>query len=138
MRYGSRVDAFTIGAKRGDHVAMRLAAHGDEILDVDFDVAAAGVSARASSQLRAGDLGRFRDALRALDEGVDAPADLVTLDRALRLRISQGARGAFVAQCFAQPESAGGAILKVTVSLDGAQLAELLWALDGVARDVSG
>jgi hypothetical protein len=132
------VDAFTIGAKRGDHVAMRVLAREGVMLDVDFDVAAAGVSARASSRLRTGDIERFRDSLRALDEGGDVPADLVTGDRALRVRVARGGGGVFVAQCFAQPSSGGGTILKVVVTLSGVELAELLWALDGVARDVSG
>jgi hypothetical protein len=131
------VTSFLVGARRGDHVAVRVASRGDGALDASFDAVAAGVGASGTAPLRAIALAAFRDALRALDEGSDASADLATEGGALRIRVSRATAGAFVAQCFAsEPQTE--TVVKVVAPIDGVQLAELVWALDGVVRDVEG
>lgn len=124
-----------IGARKGDHVELELEGGGGGV-DVAFAASAAGVRAADRARLARGDLARFRDALRALDEGRDVEASLVTIERSLHVRVARdGAR--FHADCLVT-EPRGGTVIKLGFALDAAKLAELLWALDGAVRDVDG
>ena len=129
------MDTFRIGARKGDHLEVSVAAREDGGIDVTFEASAAGVSARDRASLRAGAFERFRDALLALDEGGPNEALFAADDRSLQVRISRAAADGFVAECFVVGANSGGSVLKLIVKLDAAQLAELLWALDAIARD---
>ncbi len=131
------MDTFRIGARKGDHLEIALAARDDGAVDATFAASAAGVNARDRATLRAGEFERFRDALLALDEGGDTDARFAADDRSLQVRVSRARTGGFVAECFVVPASSGGSVLKLVIKLDAAQLAELLWALDAIARDAA-
>ena len=131
------MDTFRIGARKGDHLEVSIAARPDGGVDAAFEASAAGISARDRASLRAGAFERFRDALLALDEGGPNDALFAADDRTLRICISRAPAGGFVADCIAVPPSSGGSVLKLIVKLDPSQLAELLWALDAIARDAA-
>jgi hypothetical protein len=126
------VDTFRIGARKGDHVEVQIAPGDGALFDASFVVAAAGVRAAEREPLRAEDLVCFRDALRALDEGGSAEAEMRTEDRSLQVRVTRAANG-FRAECVAM--GGGGSLLKLVIPIDGVHLAELIWALDGTLRD---
>jgi len=132
------VDRFLIGARRGEHVEVHLTARALAEVEATIHVRAAGLRAEHDAAIRIAGLVRFRDALRALDEGRDVHASLDTRDGWLKVRVSRADADEprFAAECYAVDATGTGNLLKFVVAFGTMELAELVWSLDGTLRDL--